>query len=97
MNEAEEELGILEPFVGAVADEPVELRADERRRPFTTERPHIGDERQVLRERTVFRLGVAQLEPKPPHLPTSRATRIASDAVGMTVTEAEKWLPSLRR
>ena len=67
VDEPGEEAGISEPLVGGVADEPVDLRADERRLP-ALEGPDVGDERQVLPERAVGRLGVAKLAREPSHL-----------------------------
>ena len=49
VDEPGEEAGISEPLVGGVADEPVDLRADERGL-AALEGPDVGDERQVLPE-----------------------------------------------
>ena len=67
VDEPGEEAGISEPLVGGVADEPVDLRADERRLP-ALEGPDVGDERQVLPERAVGCLGVAKIAGEPSHL-----------------------------
>ena len=67
VDEPGEEAGISEPLVGGVADEPVDLRADERRL-AALEGPDVGDERQVLPERAVSRLGVAKVAREPSHL-----------------------------
>jgi len=64
VDEPGEEAGIREQLVGGVADEPVDLRADERRLP-ALERPDIRDDRQVLPERAVGRLGVAKIAGEP--------------------------------
>ena len=65
VDELDGKVWIREPFVGGVADEPVDLRTDERRLPVALERANVGDDRQVLPERSVRRLGVAKRAGEP--------------------------------
>ena len=94
MDEPGKETGISEPLVGGVADEPVDLRADERRL-TALEGPGVGDERQVLPERAVGCLGVAELAGEPSHFAdvSHDDDRLGGSAIGIVVTAAVKASP----
>ncbi len=55
------ELGALEPLLGGVADERLDLRADVDRREGLVDAVHVGDEWDVLDQRPVARLCVLEL------------------------------------
>src|SRR5829696_3813806 len=68
VDEPGEEAGIREPLVGGIADQPVDLGADEGHL-AALEGPDVGDDRQVLPQRAVGRPGVAKLAGEPSNLP----------------------------
>jgi hypothetical protein len=60
MDDAPEEVGRREPFVGRVAQQAVDLGTDVRAEPRLVDRAHVGDERQLLDEGSIAGFGLTQ-------------------------------------
>ncbi len=62
MEELHEHLRIVDPLLGRIPEQRVDLRAREEAAGGRRECVDVGDERQLLDERLVFRLGVTELD-----------------------------------